>query len=145
VYLVEVEFSGDLKDGRTMSARDTLRFAVGDQTDPAAAFTAQFETPSTDGKIAPTDKSTSNESPASQQAAAAEATQGGEGSSDGNALLFGAVAGVVGAALIVAVVIVAIAAARARTKARQEARARAAERHEERQRVSIVDEGTETA
>lgn len=40
VYLVDTEFTGELVTGETMSARGTLRFAVGDATDPADAFAA---------------------------------------------------------------------------------------------------------
>lgn len=40
VYLADVEFTGDLITGEAMSARGTLRFAVGEATDPAEAFAA---------------------------------------------------------------------------------------------------------
>lgn len=40
VYLLDVEVLGELSDGTTGSHRDTLRFAVGDSTDPQQAFGA---------------------------------------------------------------------------------------------------------
>ncbi len=43
VYLVELEFEGDLVDGSRAIARDTLRFAVGDATDPLTAFDREFD------------------------------------------------------------------------------------------------------
>lgn len=45
VYLVDAEFLGDTIAGESMSARDTLRFAVGDGTDPAQAFAASLLSP----------------------------------------------------------------------------------------------------
>lgn len=45
VYLVDAEFAGDLVSGETLSARGTLRFAVGDATDPAHAFAATLSAP----------------------------------------------------------------------------------------------------
>jgi len=47
VYLIDTEFTGDLVTGESMSARGTLRLAVGDATDPAEAFAASL-TPTAD-------------------------------------------------------------------------------------------------
>ena len=49
IYLVEIQFDAELNTGEAVSARDTLRFAVGDATDPQEAFGmtfAQTEIPS---------------------------------------------------------------------------------------------------
>jgi surface-anchored protein len=40
-YLLDFEISADLIDGQKVSDRQVLRFAVGDETDPEAAFTAE--------------------------------------------------------------------------------------------------------
>lgn len=42
VYLVQVEATADLVDGRTVSSTRTLRFAVGDATNVDDAYTASF-------------------------------------------------------------------------------------------------------
>ena len=118
VYLVELEFSGDLVDGTAVAARDTLRFAVGDETDPEAAFAAEFDGAS----IA------AEQDPASPDTAAGEAVDADVAGSDGAGLIIGVVAGVVGAALVVALVVLLIAARRARERARAAARQRVAER-----------------
>lgn len=119
VYLVELQFSGDLNDGSTVSARDTLRFAVGDETDAEAAFDAVFDESLLGGDA--------EQSPELDTAAAGGAT-GSTG------VLLGAVAGVIGAALVIAMIVVLIAARRARARARaaawSKARAQADERAE---------------
>ena len=45
VYLATVEFTAELAGGGTVSGREVLRFAVGDQTDAADAFAAAFTAP----------------------------------------------------------------------------------------------------
>lgn len=42
VYLLDVELFGELRDGEVGSSRDTLRFAVGGQTEPHDVFGAGF-------------------------------------------------------------------------------------------------------
>lgn len=42
-YLVDVELRGELTDGTTAGERAVLRFAVGEDTDPAEAFAATYE------------------------------------------------------------------------------------------------------
>lgn len=119
VYLVQLQFSGDLNDGSTVSARDTLRFAVGDETDAEAAFDAVFDESLLGGDA--------EQSPERDTAA----TGGATGSTG---VLLGAVAGVIGAALVIAMIVVLIAARRARARARaaawSKARAQADERAE---------------
>lgn len=44
IYLVDLEVSAALGDGQQVSTTGTLRLAVGDDTDPAAAFTAVSQT-----------------------------------------------------------------------------------------------------
>lgn len=106
VYLVELQFSGDLNDGSTVSARDTLRFAVGDETDAEAAFDAVF------------DESLLAEDPAQGAEGGDPAADAAGGSPGSTGALLGAVAGVIGAALIIAMVVALIAARRARARAR---------------------------
>ncbi|NDK33147.1 choice-of-anchor M domain-containing protein [Nesterenkonia haasae] len=48
-YLLDVEVSGELDDGTTGSSRDTLRFSVGDASDPQEAFDAELVESATDG------------------------------------------------------------------------------------------------
>ncbi|WP_449280668.1 TIGR03773 family transporter-associated surface protein [Leucobacter sp.] len=136
VYLVELEFSGELVDGTTVSARDALRFAVGDETDPEAAFEAEF------------DEAALAEAPDAETAAGdgAEAAAGNAATgTEATGLILGIVAGVVGAALVVALVVLLIAARRARTRARAAARQRVAERRgaSDRTGAGARDEGGE--
>ncbi|UFU05372.1 choice-of-anchor M domain-containing protein [Ruania halotolerans] len=42
IYLLDVELTAELVDGTTASDRDILRFAVGQETDPAEAFSAIY-------------------------------------------------------------------------------------------------------
>lgn len=114
VYLVMLEFEGQLIDGSTVVARDTLRFAVGDETDPETAFDAQFD----ESLLAGIDggEGESGDAPV-------EAPQAGE--NQGLGLILGVVAGVVGVALLAAIVIVVLASQRAKTRARAARAARA--------------------
>lgn len=96
VYLIDAEFAGDLITGEAMSARGTLRLAVGDETDPADAFAATLSESVTD-------------------AAAPDASP--ESDAAGTNLIWLIVAG--GAVvLVVAVVVVSVGTARARRRGR---------------------------
>ena len=102
IYLVEVEFSGQLISGETVSARDTLRFSVGDQTDPQEAFGKTIsDTAVADPTAAPT-----------SQPVPGPTDDGGLGT------LIWVGAGAVLAALLVAVVVVAVTTSRAKARAR---------------------------
>ncbi len=119
VYLVALEFEGQLIDGSTVAHRDILRFAVGDATDVDLAFDARFDESlleEIDGTAAPT--STDDPGPG-----------GADGDTQGLGLLLGVMAGVVGVGTLVAIVIVVIAGRRARLRARS-ARATRAEQRE---------------
>lgn len=105
VYLVDAEFTGDLVTGETFSARGTLRFAVGDATDPSEAFAATLST-TADAAGSP-EPEAGGDADASGDAAAGD-TGGGVW------LLVAAGAAV----LVVAVVAVTAASARARRRAR---------------------------
>jgi len=139
VYLVEIEFSGDLVDGTAVSARDTLRFAVGDETDPEAAFAAEF-----DESALTLDEDSAGDAPAGEAGAVDAAAADGAGSG-GTRLIIGIVAGLVGAALVVAVAVVLITARRARARARAAARQRVAERRGGSGGSDDGDDGEETA
>lgn len=108
VYLVEVQFSGELIDGTSVSARDSLRFAVGDGTDPQEAFAAQFDESQLPSEEESGDAGTDAGDVSSENAS---------GSPMG--LIVGIVAGVLGAALIVAIVVVLIARSGAKKRARR--------------------------
>lgn len=116
VYLVELEFEGQLNDGSTVTARDTLRFAVGDETDAQAAFEAEFD----ESLLSGTDAAGTDEgSGASGTDAGSDGDASGSAAADqGLGLLIGIVAGMVGAGLLVAIVIVALASNRAKQRAR---------------------------
>lgn len=49
IYLVDIQFDADLNTGENVSARDTLRFAVGDDTDTESAFGMTPTETSSDG------------------------------------------------------------------------------------------------
>lgn len=108
-YLVEVQFEGQLISGETVSARDTLRFSVGDQTDPQTAFGLTIS-------------ETAVADPAKQSAPSQPVP--GQADDGGLGTLIWVGAGTVLAALLVAVVVVVI------TTRRAKARARAAVRQE---------------
>jgi putative ABC transporter-associated repeat protein len=88
VYAVRVEVAADLVDGRAVSDTATLRFAIGDATEPEAAFTAV---------------STSDTTTASPAEGAAPVGDGGSGPS---AVVF--VTGAVALALLAGLVIVVV-------------------------------------
>lgn len=103
IYLVEVQFEGQLISGEAVSARDTLRFSVGDQTDPQAAFGMTIS----DAAVADPAKP-----PAQAQPAPEQTDDGGLGT------LIWVGAGAVLAALLVAVVVVVVTTRRAKARAR---------------------------
>jgi surface-anchored protein len=117
VYLVQIEFEGRLVDGRTVSAQDTLRFAVGDATDAEAAFDARF------------DESRLVEDSAAAAPGAGEpgieAPRAEEGA--GLGLVVGVVVTVVVLALLVAVVLIVLSSRRAKARSRAARARRAAE------------------
>lgn len=102
IYLVEVEFAGQLISGETVSARDTLRFSVGDRTDPKTAFGMTISDTAVADPASPTE----------QQPAPEPADDGGLGT------LIWVGAGAVLTALLVAVVVVAVTTRRAKARAR---------------------------
>ena len=124
VYLVEVQFSGELRDGTTVSARDALRFAVGDDTDPAAAFAAEFD----ESALPQAGNGAADGAAGAPGAPGAQSRDeaGGDGTGP-MGLIVGIVGGVLGAALVVAVTVVLAARARARHRARDLAWDRAGE------------------
>lgn len=101
VYLVELEFAADLRDGQHVTARDTLRFAVGDAVSPDEAFAANAA-PAPSGSPAAAGQ---DATPTSEQDA-------------GIAPVLWVVVGVVAAALVVGILVVAVATARAKRRAR---------------------------
>jgi surface-anchored protein len=88
VYLVQAEVKADLVDGRTVTDRHTLRFAIGDTTSADAAFAATAAPPSS-----------------SAQAVAETSAADGEGS---ESLLVVTVIGGVAVILAVGVVVVVV-------------------------------------
>lgn len=103
VYLVEIEFEADLIDGRTVSARDTLRYAVGDGTDPEPAFAAAFA-----GQAPPPSDEPEPE-PSAELSDEAD---------DALGTVTGLVLAAVAAALIAAIVVAVLATRRAKARAR---------------------------
>jgi len=104
VYLVDAEFAGELTTGEELSARGTLRFAVGDDTDPGDAFAAQLPPP--------------DPSAAASDAGAASVDDGDrDGDGEGPSLWILVTIGAVG--LIVAVAVVTTTSARARRRAQE--------------------------
>ena len=103
VYLVEVQFEGALVSGEAVSARDTLRFTVGDATDPQTAF----------GR-------TINEDLVAGDPAANNDTmpEPADTSDDGLATLIWISVGAVVAVLLIALVVVIVSTRRAKARAR---------------------------
>lgn len=105
VYLVELEFEGDLIDGSHVVARDTLHFAVGDDTDAEAAFDLEFD----DSRLA--------QDPDGDDAV--DAGVGAEAPAEnGLGLILGIVGGVVLVALLIAIVTIVLAGRRAKARSR---------------------------
>lgn len=105
VYLIDAEFTGELITGDTMSARGTLRFAVGSETDPSDAFAAVLP------------EAAAEQAGDSHDAAAESGQAGGEstdaGATGGSSTVWILLAG--GAsALVIAVLVVTVTSARAR-------------------------------
>lgn len=98
-YLMEVEFAATLLDGSEASHRATLRFAVGDETDPQALFDMDFsedESPTAEPTGAPDGTADGDETPAPDtEDPDVEEDSPNEGADDGSALntTFIAVAG----------------------------------------------------
>lgn len=101
IYLVDVQFDAELNTGESLSAHDTLRFAVGDATDPQPAFEMATEVAES-VPVTPEETAT-----AADQAEPADASLG--------QILF-IVIGAVVAVLIVAVIVMAFAARRTRAR-----------------------------
>jgi putative ABC transporter-associated repeat protein len=100
VYLVEVRIDGQLLSGEQVSARDTLRFSVGDATDPQSAFGRSID-----------EELVAGESPDATPPA-------GEEGDGGLGTLVGIVVGAVVVVLVVAVVVVVVATRRAKARVR---------------------------
>ncbi|SJM68167.1 choice-of-anchor M domain-containing protein [Gulosibacter sp. 10] len=114
IYLVEMQLEADLRDGTHVVAHDTLRFSVGDGTNPEEAFDAQLD------EAAIVDADTAEAADGGQNDAAQP-----EGSVPGVVWI---VAIVIGAALVLGVVIVVIANVRMRRKVRRARERKAAEK-----------------
>ncbi len=129
VYLVELQFSGTLVDGTEVAARDTLRFAVGDATDPEAAFEAEFDASLLAGEgVEDAGATGGSDDPVDE---ARGAGTGESGSSAVSSLIL-VVAAIVAAALVIAAAVVLIAADRTRKRARAVAWEKAAQKQSER-------------
>lgn len=115
VYLVDVQFDGELTTGETVSAQDTLRFAVGDATDPQPAFTMTSAFDAIEAPVA------DPEAPDAPVAGPAESE-----TAFGPVLFI--VIGAVGGVLIIALIVVGVAGRK--TKARVRAARRAKEKSE---------------
>lgn len=103
IYLIEIEFRGDLVNGESVTARDTLRFSVGDETDPQQAFGATFDS----AQLA--DDEGANQGPPPAEPAAPGADM---------SILIWTIVGAVLAVLIVALSIVVMATRNAKARAR---------------------------
>jgi surface-anchored protein len=114
IYLVEVQFDGELNTGESVSARDTLRFAVGDATDPQPAFaltSALQDEPSAGATPSP----------------AAVSSDGDPGAGPGVGPVLVVVVAAVGLALVVALIVVGTATRRAKARVLEARRARGAD------------------
>ncbi|MFD2675141.1 TIGR03773 family transporter-associated surface protein [Gulosibacter bifidus] len=124
IYLVELEFSADLRDGTKVTARDTLRFAVGNETDPQAAFDA---TPLSDGSADAAGSQAGTGAGADavgQDAAAGDSSRAAESGVPGYVWI---IAAALGAVLLIAVVVMASANARMKKRVRAARAAKAAQ------------------
>lgn len=117
VYLIEIQFDAQLKTGEAVSARDTLRFAVGDGTDAESAFDMEIDESLVADAGGDGDDS-GDEDPA---AAAGSDDDGGIGS------LLMIVVAAVGIALLAAVLVIVVASRRAKARARAAGYARTEE------------------
>lgn len=104
VYLVELQFEGELVSGESVSARDTLRFAVGDETDPEEAFGAEID-----------EELVADEEVPAENREVADTAETDDG---GLAMLLWIVVGAVALALIVALIVVVVATRKAKARAR---------------------------
>lgn len=126
IYLVEIEFSADLIDGTAVTARDTLRFAVGDDTDANSAFDVEFDErliaidadgadgadgagPGSDGGM-DSDGMDDSGAPSDQAAETAEGINLG--------VILSVVAGAVGLTLSIAITVIVVTSRRAKARAR---------------------------
>ena len=103
-YLVELQFDADLRDGSHVSARDTIRYAVGD----AASADALYDRELDPAAIA---------SGADADGAASDVAAAGS-SDDGSSTLLWIVVAVVAAALIAGLVVITLATARMKRQVR---------------------------
>ena len=99
-YLMEVQFDGELTDGTSVSARDTLRFAVGDETDPQQVF----------GMVLA-------DSGEAAQPTGQAAEQAAPEPDSGLGMVVWIVVGAIAASMMVAVIVVTVASRRARERA----------------------------
>ncbi|SJN47101.1 hypothetical protein FM104_15705 [Microbacterium esteraromaticum] len=107
IYLVELQFDAELNTGESVSARDTLRFVVGDATDAEEAFGMEFDQ-SVIAETAAPDPSDDTAGPA------ADRDQDGDGTF---ATLIWSVVGVVAVVLVIAIIVVVTASRRAKARA----------------------------
>ena len=107
IYLVEIQFDADLNTGESVSARDTLRFAVGDATDPQQAFGVTF---------AQTDADAEGDTVTAPPPETGDAAPSADGS-DSLGLIVWIVVGGVAVVLIAALVVVGSATRRAKARA----------------------------
>lgn len=108
IYLIEIEFAGELITGQQVTSRDTLRFAVGDQTPVEEAFTKQLTNPAADETAAKKTADTKNQ--------ATQTGKTGQESAQLEAIVW-TVAATIALALIAATITVTIATRRAKKRA----------------------------
>lgn len=107
VYLIEMQWSARLTDGSEVAQSDVLRVAVGDSTDPEAAFEATLAA----------DAPASEPEPEPELEATATAAELGD---DMTGTVLAIVGGVVALAVIAAVVVVVVATRRSRARVQAE-------------------------
>ncbi|QIM17056.1 hypothetical protein G7067_12610 [Leucobacter insecticola] len=105
IYLVDIQFDAELNTGEAVTAQGTLRFAVGDATDPAPAFTMTSQPHDTSAQDGDTAKA--------QDGSIAEPEAG----ANTLAIVVWCVVGVIALALIAAVIIAMAASRRAKARA----------------------------
>lgn len=109
IYLVDIQFEAELNTGEAVTARDTLRFAVGDETNAEEGFTAVAE------KSA--DEAETEGPPAESDPGDAEDADAVEASDSMLGAIIWIVVGVVAAVLVIAIIVAVTASRRAKARA----------------------------
>ncbi len=141
VYLIQVEFSGVLNDGTAVSKQDTIRFAVGDQTDPNLAFEAQFDDSQLAMESGGVDQTVEVEQSSTPQPGTPSGNGGFATPEPGRQLppmlnptmgvIIGIVGGLLAAAILIAVAVIIFASRNAKARDRARIRSDVAERRRE--------------